>query len=590
MNSINSGSSDAASGLRRLVDSTLSHGLLIVMMALVAYANTFSVPFIFDDETSIVRNEVIHNLDNFLTNRSGYDSMPNRYVAYLSFALNYYVGGMNVVGYHVVNLVIHIANGLLVYALVGLTLRTPFFVRGSDSDTLRSYDPTHRSSLAMHHFLPLFAALLFICHPIQTQAVTYIVQRITSLATLFFLASLVLHVRWRLARESGDFLLSRQVLPFWLLSLVSAILAMKTKEIAFTLPPAVLLYEFCFFGRPSTRRLVETTPLFLTALIIPSTMLTLHKEVGQILSSVGRATMESNLLSRWEYLFTQFSVIVTYLRLLVLPVNQNLDHDYPVNHSLLEPRAFLSLALLLALFGLALCLYYHSRLKLKKSRNDLETCELRSSLFPHRFSRLTAFGIFWFFLTLSVESSVIPINDLIFEHRLYLPSIGFFIALVGLTCRFCTARTSVMCAAMGVIVTVTLCFSTYMRNTLWKSEVDIWRDSVSKSPEKSRPHANLGVAYGKQEQVAEALLQFDSAVSLAPDQTNPYEFITPGPLSNIVILYVSAGRLQQAAAACKALLKLDPDMELPLNLYQILRMPRPDDEALLLVRNVCGVE
>ena len=593
MNSINSGNSDAAaSGPRRVVDSTLFHGLLIVVVALIAYASTFSVPFIFDDETSIVRNEVIHNLNNFLTNRSGYDSMPNRYVAYLSFALNYYVGGMNVVGYHVVNLVIHIANGLLVYALVGLTLKTPFFVQGSHSDTLRSNEPTRRSSLAMHHLLPLFAALLFICHPIQTQAVTYIVQRITSLATLFFLASLVLHVRWRLAGESGASLLSRQVFPFWLLSFVSAVLAMKTKEIAFTLPPAVLLYEFCFFGRPTPRKLAETTPLFLTALIIPSTMLTLHKPIGQIISDVSKATVESSELSRWEYLFTQFSVITTYLRLLLLPVSQNLDYDYPINITLLELRTFLSLALLLALLGLALYLLNKSRLEIKGCTYDRGTSKLNKSVFTRHCSRLAAFGIFWFFLTLSVESSVVPITDVIFEHRLYLPSVGFFLMVSSLMYLVAlnlprSGRPAQMAVALIIIL---FTGATFARNSVWRSEIGIWQDSVKKSPAKSRTHANLGVAYAKKELVGEALGELETAVQLAPDKSNPYEFITPVPLSNMVILYVSVGRLQQAAAACKALLAQDPDMEQPLNLYQLLRMPHVDNKALQAVRSACQIQ
>lgn len=531
---------EAFSKPARLACSPIVHMLLIAIVALIAYSNSFDVPFVFDDEPSITKNDVVQNLANFFANRSGYDYLPNRYMGNLSFALNYHFGGANVFGYHLVNLAIHIANALLVYALVRLTLRTPFFVNGPGSGDRGPED----TSLRPYALLPFFAAILFVCHPIQTQAVTYIVQRLTSLVTLFYLGALVLHVRWRLAREAGAPFPSRSVIPFWLLSLLSAVLAMKTKEIAFTLPLAVLLYECSFFGLPSRRRIAELVPLLLTIAIIPLSMLTLQKPVGEVLSDVSKATMEGTTLSRWEYLCTQLNVIVTYLRLLVFPVNQNLDYDYPASHSLLEPRTALSLLLLLSITGFALWLWRRS-------------IPRPSSLSTHRVLRLPAFGIIWFFLTLSVESSVIPITDVIFEHRLYLPSVGFFIALVTLgTWGYNKWRTrsrgaDKAAAALVVLVVLLLTGATYARNTVWGSWETLWLDVKRKSPMKARAYNNLGAYYVKVEKPAEAIREFERAVELNPRYLDS--------LYNLAMLYVWAGRFSEAKRISDTLQQLDPE-------------------------------
>jgi hypothetical protein len=121
---------DMTALLSKLTNQTrrpLPQILAVAVVALLAYSNSLHVPFVFDDESSIVRNSVIHSLSNYLINGSGYELLPNRSIGYLTFALNYHFGGLNVVGYHVVNLLIHIMNALLVYALVRLTMRTPFF-------------------------------------------------------------------------------------------------------------------------------------------------------------------------------------------------------------------------------------------------------------------------------------------------------------------------------------------------------------------------------------------------------------------------------------------------------------------------------
>jgi tetratricopeptide (TPR) repeat protein len=290
-----------------------------------------------------------------------------------------------------------------------------------------------------------------------------------------------------------------------------AVLAMKTKEIAFTLPLVVLLYELSFFGVPDHRKMALLSPLLLTSVIIPLGMLSLHKPAGEILSDVSTVTSDQFAMSRVDYLFTQFSVITTYLRLLVLPINQNLDYDYPLIHSLLEPRAFLSLFFLLALLAAAVMLWRAG----SSSQSRVPSPESRPL-------RLASFGIFWFFITLSVESSVIPIRDVIFEHRVYLPSIGFFISVVTLL-SIGGQKLSARIPAAGKLVAATLLTTalvltvlTYARNEVWQSEETLWQDAKVKSPKKARPWNNVGVVYAKQRHLAEAIRELETAIRLEP--------------------------------------------------------------------------
>jgi tetratricopeptide (TPR) repeat protein len=517
------------------MERPLTRIAIIIIVAIIGYANTFQFPFYFDDQSSITDNPAIHSLSAFFGKNGGYDFLPNRVVGYLTFALNYQVGGDNVVGYHVVNLLIHIMNGLLVYALVRLTQRTPFFEgQGTEMQGLGTGDwglRTQNSKLKTQNFIPFFTALLFVSHPIQTQAVTYIVQRLTSLATFFYLAALVCHVRWRLARQAGAQFVSRPVLPWWLLSLSWAVLAMKTKEIAFTLPLTALLYEFAFFGRPRLRQLPELAPLLLTLAIIPLTMLNILKPAGEVLSDVSKATVAQSALTRWEYLNTQFNVIVTYLRLLLFPVNQNLDYDYPISSSLLEPGIALSLLLLLGILGLAVWLW-----RAGSNTNSPFTIHF-SPLF-----RLPAFGIFWFFLTLAVESGIIPIADVIVEHRLYLPSVGFFLAVTAggslLAEKLKLSGRTAGVVLAGVVLLLT--GATYSRNEVWRDWITLWSDTARKSPNNPRAFNCLGVGYQRQNHHEEAIREFLTSIRIFPEYAEGYY--------NLGVSYQALGRNEEAVA------------------------------------------
>jgi hypothetical protein len=371
---------------------TLFSLLSIVIVGAIVYSNTLNASWHFDDTVAITENWSLRDLKGCFNSIFA----ANRSVGFFTFAVNYHFDKLNVVGYHLVNIAIHILNALLVYSLVILTLKTPVMAK---------------SRLASHaRFLALASGLIFVSHPIQTQAVTYIVQRFASLATLFYLLSLVLFVRARLSIIQGKNFFSPLHLVCYLLSLFSAFLAMHTKEIAFTLPFIICLYEFFFLEssfRSWKKRLLYLLPFILTFAVIPANLGMLgkieKKPLGDVIGEIREQVQETTLISRKDYLLTQFNVIVTYIRLLFLPVNQNLDYDYPIARSLFQFPTFISFLFLLGILVLAIYLF--------------------------RIARLASFAIFWFFITLSVESSIIPIRDVIYEHRVYLPSVGFVILM-----------------------------------------------------------------------------------------------------------------------------------------------------------------
>ena len=540
----------------RLLQSPLVHAALVVMLGVAAYAHTFHFPFQLDDYRRMLDLPYVRDL-GYLTDwstahRYAVDhGFRVRFIGYLSFALNHAAGGTNVVGYHVVNLVIHLVNALFVYILVRLTFRTPYFeVQRSAFNVQRSEPLTRTSNLEPRssNFVPLFAALLFVSHPVQTEAVTYVVQRLTSLATLFCLASLLLYVTARQALGERGW--QGRGIPCYVGSLCCALLAMKTKEIAFTLPLGVALYDFMFFRDRPVRRLGLLVPLLFTMLVIPLSILVAPGTGGYTVGHADEMTRVATDLSRADYLFTELRVIVTYIRLLFLPVNQNLAYDYPEYHSLLTPQVFLSLLFLAVLFGLAVYLSYRSTFNVQSSRFNNKS--------PVPELRLIAYGIFWFFLTLSVESSIIPITDVIFEHRLYLPSAGAFTALAGaiglLGERFATRVRGggELQAALAGLVVLALAGTTYARNEVWRSQESLWRDVVSKSPGKSFGFQGLGIALAERGDIAGALATFDRALALDPQAAETY--------CNRGALFAKAGRYDKAIADFAEATAINPSL------------------------------
>ncbi len=525
----------------------------IPLASLLAYANSFRCEFVFDDWPCIRDNPLIRDLGNFGPGGAGY--ADHRWVGYLSFALNYAAGGLGVTGFHAVNLAIHAANALLVYALVVVTFRTERLAHSTLADSSRG--------------IALAAALLFATHPIQSQAVTYVVQRFASLATLFYVLAIVLYVRWRLAEPER---------PIWkrlagyLPALVAAAFAMKTKEIAFTLPAAIAAYELTFLRGQTWRRVVYLLPLAAIALVVPLSLLNVGKPIGEILAAAQEVTKVQTAMSRWDYLTTQLAVVVTYLRLLALPVGQNIDHDYPLYRSLLEPKVLGSLAVNGALVVVAA---YFLRRTSPRAARPMDPA-----------ARLVSFGIVWFFLTLSVESSFIPIMDLIYEHRVYLPSVGFFAAVAtggALVARRYDLAAGRLVASVAAALSIVLAVMTFERNRVWASSWTLWSDAVEKSPNKTRPHANLARTLAAMGRDAEAVAQFEAVVRINPRHESGY--------NNLAVYMNEHGRTDEAVHYLEVAMRVNPDHPEPyFNLASIRMEQHRNAEAAELLYKAIALD
>jgi len=514
-----------------LANNSLVHVACLVFLILIIYANTLNAPFQWDESIHIVDNAIVKNLSYFAhpSEAKGldqYDFVSRRYIAFLTFALNYRIHGLSVVGYHIVNIAIHIANAMLVYLLVLLTFKTPYLsnVNGKTGSRFTIHDS--RSLIAF------FSAAIFAVHPLQTEAVTYIMQRFASLMAFFYLLSLVAYIKARLTAEDkgqgGRYL----HLLFYVISLVSAVLAMKTKENAFTLPFIIALYEFCFFSDSFFRRLRYLVPVLLTLCIIPLSL------TGTI--DIDPRAYGERILSRGDYFFTQFRVIITYLRLLFFPVNQNLDYDYPVYKSFFGPQVLLSFIFLAALLGLGVHL-------VKGKGQNLSS----SGCSPER--RVIGFGILWFFIALSVESSIIPLWMLIDEYRMYLPSIGLIISVVtGVFLLKQQLRIKhVFVLAAFVLAIAVLSVATHLRNDVWADSIRLWEDTVGKSPGKARVHCNLGIAYNSHSMREKAIEEYLIAIQLKPDYAEAH--------NNLGNVYYSSNMPEKAMEQYLTTIQLKPD-------------------------------
>ena len=452
---------------------------LIITTGIICYSGTFDVPFIFDDLPSIVSNDSIKDLYGL---KAIWEYNRLRFVAFFSFAINYHIHGFNLFGYHLINLIIHIFAALTVYWLIILIFQTP---------------ELKKNPLALlGKPLALAVAMIFVTHPVETQAVTYIVQRMTSMASWFYLLSLVLYIRARIYYDAGN------PTHFFLYagSITAALLAMFTKEISVTLPLCILVIEYFFFSpcfKKLYRKITYIWPMLLTIPGVIATYMLSNREMikNDGLAAVAALATETDTISRVNYLLTQFNVISTYLKLLFFPSRQSIDYNYPIAKNLFDLNSFASFLLLLSIFVLSLLVF-------KKFR-------------------LISFGIVWFYLTLMVESSVIPIRDVIFEHRLYLPSIGIFLSATVFIFYLFGNKRRILFIFFALIISLSS-LATINRNIVWKKQVLIWHDAIAKKNITARTMNNLGVGFINLGRLDLAIHYYDMAAKKFPKHAKLY--------------------------------------------------------------------
>ena len=520
---------------------------VIAVVGVVCYANVVDAPFTFDDESSITRNPFVkHAPSAGLWILWGWN--PRRFLVYASFVWNYEIGGLQPAGYHAVNIALHIATAWMLFGLLLLMQRIA--PADLDSSADNRLHPGAKSHALVELILAAGGAALFVSHPIQTSAVTYIVQRAAVLATAFYLLALLGYLR--AAELRGQRAARARRLGLLTIALAAFVCGLLAKEIDATLPLAVLLAEVILLrtswatvgGR--LRRLLPWLTVVASCVIVWC----IYRRVEA--ADVRKLFVTNATMPPGQYLLTQVNVARTYLRLLVLPIGQNLDYDYPVVQSLWEPRTWLSAGLLAGLVALAV--------------------RLRRRL------PIVAFGIAFFFTTLLVES-LIPLPDVIFEHRLYLPSAGFIMVIVGVVGQ-CAGRTRrpvpVVLVSFSVLVGVAG-IAAHARNQLWRDPVALWADVVQKSPRKPRAHHNLANALEQAGCLPEAAAELRAAAQLNPGIAKVH--------NSLGHVYQRMGAWAQAEAAYQQAMAVDPKMvDARSNLgFLYIQMGRLDDAERVLL-------
>jgi len=484
----------------------------IALLCIIIYSNTLNSPFAFDDFPNIKKNPYSRVIDPDFQGLydAGFKSPnPTRPVANISFALNYYFGKYDVTGYHVVNIIIHFISGILVYFLALIIFKQASFVPN------QKIPQFHGASIPLISFC---AALIFISHPVQTQSVTYIVQRMNSMSAMFYLLSLLLYINGRLSRIKWR---------RWALfcgCLVSWIMALGSKEIAGTLPFIILLYEWYFFQDLGSDWFRKNIKYFFGLFAVLGLLIFIYLGWSPFDRVLG--TYANRDFTMAERVLTQFRIVVIYISLLLYPhpSRLNLLHHVTTASSLLEPITTLLSLLIIA--GLVVLAIYLARRQ-----------------------RLISFCILWFIINLVIESSVIGL-EMIYEHRLYLPMFGFALIVSCLLFHFLSKRRLWAIVVSGVII-LSLSTATYARNRVWQDSITLWSDVLSKSPQSHRAHHNLGVVLMEQERLTEALRHFSEALRIKPDYAIAH--------NNLGTALKEQGSLKEAISHFSEALRIRPD-------------------------------
>jgi len=434
--------------LQRVASSVYAQLALIICALIAVYGHTLDVPFYLDDFSSIKENPVIFNWQGQLIELWRFSAA--RIIGYFSFALNFQIHQFEFPGYHIVNITIHLLTSLAVFAFIRSLLTTPAL-------------KAHPQQPYLLLTLPLFAALVFALHPLHVQAVTYIVQRLASLAALFYIVALWTYINARLATPRSK----RQII--WaIFCLLATLAAFFTKQNTFTLPIAFLLLDSIFFPY-NKKRLIIIAFTVIAGLFI--TWLSLALMLGKnplSLDAMQALTRETQAIGRDQYLATQMHVLWTYIRLFFIPTGLHIDYSYSLSTGFTQLTTLFATLLHLGVIGTAL--YFIRRLP------------------------LLTFGILFYYIAHGVESSVIPIRDVIFEHRTYLPDVGLIIATTSSLLIIATRIVQQKIAILTICLTLLIGLSivTWQRNQLWRDPIQLWQDNVEKAPNKERAWVILG--------------------------------------------------------------------------------------------------
>jgi tetratricopeptide (TPR) repeat protein len=476
-------------------------GLLALIV--LAYGNTISAPLNYDDE-AVIRNEIAAFGDRF------YQPYPPKYrhLFYLSLAVNYNDGQLNPEGYHLFNIALHFLTAVTVLLIAFFTL-----------DRGTSVGRKAAVSIAT------ITAFLFALNPVHSETVTYISARATGMAAWFYFLSLLFFIL-------GSLKVTRPrpiALACYLLSLAAFLSAVLSKETALTFPAIIILYDLFFMQGEDRWNAFKTRIFYYYLPILAGVVVVLIKSPA-LLSSLQAWLPKLDL----NYAVSQISVIAYATKMLLFPVNLTFDYDF-------NPRFFAATSTLILGVGLILALTHAIIKKTPKG------------------ARLFCFSIFWFLITISPTNSFLPRTDLLSERNLYLPSFGLLLIAAVMIWRVvdCT-RNRPPALRFSVVSCLTAVFILYSallveRNSVYRSNILLWEDTVKKSPGKLRALHNLSHFYLAEKAYQKAFVPLKK---LAASRATPfYRSIAHNNLGNI---YTQFNNPAQAEKEFRQAIDADP--------------------------------
>ena len=441
---------------------------LICVCGIIIYFATVHSPFIYDDAHAIEDNPYIKNLSKF-QQMVGVQNIFNRSILLFTFSVNHAIGQLDVFGYHLINLMLHLCVGIMLYFLTMelLTIENP------------ALTPTFQR-------LPLAVSLIHIFNPINVESVTYLSSRSSVLVTLFYLSSFYLFIRFVNSKEKKK---KWENIHYPIVIFFLFYLGLGTKEIIVTLPIIAVLYLWVHSSTKNFHKFLPELAVILIPLIIY--LLYRYVQMGNLL--VIKTDPYSYMIDRSLYILTQIKVVISYYFVkLIFPINLNFEPDIRLVSGFLDWEWVVSL-----IIGVCIAI----------------------GIFNQK-SILLKCAFIWALITILPTSSIIPLKQIATEHRTYLPGLGINMGLGILFLRGVSHRKLIPPTLFIFLVIYGLL--AMKRSLDYRSEINLWQDTVRKSPYKSMVHNNMGTAYLSKERLKEARKSFEVSSALSPSSTDPY--------------------------------------------------------------------
>ena len=478
---------------------------VLVLAGVAVYANSFYGIFLFDDELHITRNDTIHHLF------PPWDLLAaRRPVVYITLAVNYAISQLEPWSYHALNLIVHILASITLYGVVRQTL---------------SLESLHKKYGPSAYPLAGAIALIWLVHPLQTQSVTYSVQRGESLMGLFYLLTL-----YSLIRSTK----SSRPMKWWLMGIASCALGMGSKAVMVTAPVTLLLYDRIFLSQ-CFRDILRQRKTFYAGLAGTWTILWLSGIVQGVFNTTpsdSHVGFSYQGITSLEYIFTQPGVLLHYLSLSYWPQSLCLDYAWPAANTTVEialPGIVILALVMLTIWG----------------------CFFKPKI---------GFVGLWFFIILSPTSSFIPIKDAAFEHRMYLPLASVIILTILIVNHFLHKLKSAasiqtpmhrnVSAMILVSVVILLGMGTIHRNRIYHSNNAMWQDVLKKQPHNYRAYVGIGVELFYEGKLDEAIQFYQKALEFKPEYADGHY--------NLGVVFAKQKKINQAIPSYQKALDLNP--------------------------------